>query len=58
MVDELVNVGNDEPTRGTSSSYDEERGNEHKIYRPEGYGIDNGEGVASQGGHGCEAQRR
>jgi len=57
MIDEVVNVDNDEHTRGTSCSYGEERGSEHKIHHPEGYGIDNGEGAASQGGHGCEAQR-
>lgn len=34
---------------GASGSCDEERGNEHKMHRLEGYGIGNQEGVAPLG---------
>ena len=45
MADEGNMIGNDELTSGAGASHDEDRGNQHKIHRPKGYGIDNEEGL-------------
>ena len=58
MADEGNMIGNDELTSGAGASHDEDRGNQHKIHRPKGYGIDNEEGLVSQGKDGCGAQQR